>query len=235
MPTTPAPRPPRPSRSLLADRPLAVQIGSAVAALALAATAVGGLALVQMSQQTATQELLYSDNVVPLTHLATMNTQAGEIRAAVLKYDNATPTERTELDKTIDDRLASITAAAPDYRLHAADPTAFEAAVTAITAYRDAAVSDVLPALRRGQNDRAMALIKSELNPLAATMRPASPPRVRPRRPTPTRGRSRHGPMRPPPGRRSSSPSSSAWSSASASPSPWCAASAARCGRSRPA
>ncbi len=165
VPTVPR----RPSGSLLSNRPLAVQIGAAVGALAISASVVGGVSLVQLSKQTAVERLLYDDNIVPLSKLAAVESDAGEIRAAVLKYDNASTGDRVVLVKKIADKISDITATVPMIRPYAANLASFDAAVVAVGTYHQTATTEILPLIDAGQNAQALAQIKAELNPLAVT------------------------------------------------------------------
>ena len=166
----PAPASPRRSlSSALSNRPIAVQVGSAVAALALAASVVGGLAFVQLSKQGATQRLLYSDTVVPLTELVTINMAAGSMRGAVLRYASTLPAERPVLRKTISDSLATVNSEGSSYRPHAADPVSFDAAIAGVNDFQASAVRDVLPLLDRGQAVKANTLLRDKLPPIASS------------------------------------------------------------------
>lgn len=168
MSTLRATSPRRPAGSMLSNRPLAVQIGSAVAALALAACAVGTFSLVQLSSQSA-QQLTYADNIIPLTQLAQLEAALGDMRSSVLTYYIWAPSERPALAKIIDQRIADISSIVPSLRLHATNVGALDAAVSAATDHHATAAGDVLPLIDAGRTAQAKALIASKPNPLAAT------------------------------------------------------------------
>jgi methyl-accepting chemotaxis protein len=161
----------RSAGSLLSNRPIAVQIGAAVGALAVAAGAIGALSVVELSSQAAGSRTMFQDDVVPLTQLAQIERDTADMRLSVLKYSITAPADRPALLNTITSSLADANVVAPLYRPKAADVTAFDSSVAAIRSYGQIATTSVLPLFDAGQTAKATTAISRQLTPLGSTAR----------------------------------------------------------------
>jgi methyl-accepting chemotaxis protein len=125
-----------------------VKIQAAIGVAALAALAIGIAGLVAISTLGAKNDLLYTDNVAPLTELAAIQRNSQAIRARYLEYGVATEATQAKLSGEIDDRKALLDEALTKYRDGAVSEANVDAFVKAFDGFLDVGDTTLVPLAR---------------------------------------------------------------------------------------